>query len=237
MDKQRKIAVCLSPALISLYDIRNSTVVIIDIFRASSSMCYGISNGAEAIIPVAEVSSCAVYKDSDYLLAAERNGEVVDGFDFGNSPFSYTSEKVSGKTIVLTTTNGTKAIHLSREARQIVVGSFLNISALANWLSGQENDVILVCAGWKDNFSLEDSLFAGALLSKVASNFTLADDAAHATLDLFHVAEADIPAYLSKSAHSERLKKLNVEADIAFCLQTDLVDAIPVLKEDRLVKL
>lgn len=124
LDQTKEINVCLSPALIHLHDIRNSIVVVIDIFRATTSMCYGLANGAEGIIPVAEVSTCAIYKDHGYLLAAERNGEVVDGFDFGNSPFSYVSEKVNGRTIVLTTTNGTKAIHLSREAKNVVIGSF-----------------------------------------------------------------------------------------------------------------
>ena len=96
--QQRKLDVCLSPALLHLHDIRESIVVVIDIFRATSSMCYGLANGAEAIIPVASVEACRSYADTDYLLAAERNGEVVLGFDFGNSPFSYTAEKVAGKT-------------------------------------------------------------------------------------------------------------------------------------------
>lgn len=200
-------------------------------------MCYGISNGAEAIIPVAEVSTCAVYKDSNFLLAAERNGEVVDGFDFGNSPFSYTADKVAGRVIVLTTTNGTKAIHLSREAKQVVIGSFLNLSALANWLKQQKGRVLLVCAGWKDNFNLEDTLFAGALVDQLENTFHLADDGALAARDLYLHAQDDINGYLAKSAHSERLRKLNIEADIAFCLQKDIVDAIPVLDGDRLIRL
>src|ERR1700749_1221308 len=103
-----EINVCLSPALIPLFEVENYIVVVMDIFRASSSICYGIENGAEAIIPVSRVEECAAFgeKGLDYLLAAERDGKVVDGFDFGNSPFSYTAEKVAGKTVVLTTTNG-----------------------------------------------------------------------------------------------------------------------------------
>src|SRR5690606_24551808 len=114
-DKQGRlnVEVCLTPALLPLYDIENSIVVVIDIFRATSSICYGIENGADAIIPVSHVEECAAYQVSGCLLAAERDGKVVEGFDFGNSPFSYVAEKVQGKTIVLTTTNGTHAIHLS----------------------------------------------------------------------------------------------------------------------------
>src|SRR6201996_1312630 len=158
--------VCLTPALIPLYQVENYIVVIIDIFRATSSICYGMDNGAEAIIPVAEVEECLAYQEKypHYLLAAERNGEVVTGFDFGNSPFSYTKEKVAGKIVVLTTTNGTQALHLSRNAKKVVIGSFLNLTAICNWLKDQQDDVLLVCAGWKNNFNLEDTTFAGAVI-------------------------------------------------------------------------
>src|SRR5580698_3214274 len=161
--------VCLSPALLSLYNVPEYIVVIVDIFRATSSICYGIENGAEAIIPVAEVDECAAYRDkgTHYLIAAERDGSVVEGFDFGNSPFSYTKEKVSGKTVVLTTTNGTQALHLSRSAKKVVIGSFLNLTALCNWLKDQHDDVLLVCAGWKNNFNLEDTIFAGAVADQL----------------------------------------------------------------------
>src|SRR6201986_4047870 len=138
--------VCLTPALIPLYQVENYIVVIIDIFRATSSICYGIDNGAEAIIPVSQVEECSAYREKglDYLLAAERDGKVVDGVDFGNSPFSYTAEKVAGKTVVLTTTNGTHALHLSRSAKRIVIGSFLNLTALSTWLKNQHEHILLV---------------------------------------------------------------------------------------------
>src|SRR6185312_11340150 len=164
-----ELNVCLTPALIPLYNVGDYIVVIIDIFRATSSICYGIENGAEAIIPVSQVEECAAYRERglDYLLAAERDGAVVDGFDFGNSPFSYTTEKVAGKTVVLTTTNGTHALHISRGAKKIVTGSFLNLTALCNWLKKQDENILLVCAGWKNNFNLEDTFFAGAVIEQL----------------------------------------------------------------------
>ncbi len=239
MSEKLKIETCLTPALLPLYQIENSIVVIIDIFRATSSICYGIENGAEAIIPVAQVEECAAYREKglDYLLAAERNGEVVAGFDFGNSPFSYTSEKVSGKTIVLTTTNGTHALHLSRGAKKVVIGSFLNLSALCNWLISQQENILLVCAGWKNNFNLEDTLFAGAVVDKLQSDAYQTDDSSTAANDLFQLAKHDLNTYLQKTAHSERLKKLGIEEDIKFCLQVDVTTAIPVLQGEKLVKL
>lgn len=236
---QRKLEVCLTPALIPLYKVEDYIVVIIDIFRATSSICYGIENGAEAIIPVAEVAECAAYREkgSEFLLAAERNGEVVEGFDFGNSPFSYTPEKVGGKTVVLTTTNGTHALHLSRAAKKVVIGSFLNLSALSAWLGDQQEDILLVCAGWKNNFNLEDSLFAGAVVEKLKDAGYKLDDSAIGANDLYQAGQNDINAYLKKSSHSERLKKLGIEADVAFCLQVDEITAIPILEGDKLVKL
>jgi 2-phosphosulfolactate phosphatase len=231
--------VCLTPALLPLFNVEEYIVVVIDIFRATSSICYGIENGAEAIIPVSQVEECAAYREKglDYLLAAERDGSVVDGFDFGNSPFSYTKEKVAGKTIVLTTTNGTHALHLSRSAKRIVIGSFLNLSALSNWLNTQNENVLLVCAGWKNNFNLEDTLFAGAVIEQLKDKGFVLDDAALAANDLFQVGKSDINGYLKKTSHGERLKKLGIEKDIEFCLQVDLTTAIPVLEGEKLVKL
>ncbi len=234
-----KLEVCLTPALISLYDVEQYIVVIVDIFRATSSICYGIENDAEAIIPVSEVEACSAYRAQGlgYLLAAERNGEVVAGFDFGNSPFSYTKEKVAGKTVVLTTTNGTQALHLSRTAKKVVIGSFLNLTALCNWLKTQNENILLVCAGWKNNFNLEDTMFSGAVIEQLkGSNFKL-DDPAIAANDLYQLGKDDLNAYVAKTSHSDRLKKLGIEADIAFCLNVDLTTAIPVLEGERLVML
>lgn len=237
MDK--KLEVCLTPALLHLYPVEEYVVVIIDIFRATSSICYGIENGAEAIIPVAEVEECLAYqqKNPEYLLAAERNGEVVPGFDFGNSPFSYTVDKVAGKTIVLTTTNGTQALYLSRKARQIAIGSFLNLTSVCNWLKTLDDNVLLVCAGWKYNFNLEDTLFAGAVVEQLKLHGYKLDDPAIAANDLYQLGKHDVSEYLKKTSHSERLKKLGIEKDIAFCLNIDTANAIPILQDNKLVKL
>jgi len=237
--QKKLLEVCLTPALLPLYKVEDYIVVIIDIFRATSSICYGIENGAEAIIPVSEVEECAAYREKglNYLLAAERNGEVVAGFDFGNSPFAYTAEKVAGKTVVLTTTNGTHALHLSRNAKKIVIGSFLNLTALCNWLKTQEENILMVCAGWKNNFNLEDTLFAGAVIEQLKGDCYVLDDPALAANDLFQIGKNDISLYLSKTSHGERLKKLGIEKDIAFCLQVDITTAIPVLEGEKLVKL
>lgn len=234
----RTIEVCLTPALLNLYAIENSIVVVIDILRATSSITYGIDNGAEAIIPVAQVEDCLAYADRGYLLAAERNGEVVAGYDFGNSPFSYTAAKVAGKTIVLTTTNGTKAMHMAQErAHHVVVGSFLNLTALCNWLKTQDKDVLLLCAGWKDKFNLEDTLFAGAVVNALRKDFVHFDDSCVAAEDMYLLAKDDLRGYLKKSSHNHRLEQLNIEEDVKFCLKLDLCKTIPVLEGPKLVAL
>jgi len=235
--QKRNLEVCLTPALLHLHDFTNSIVVVIDIFRATSSICYGIENGAESIIPVATIEACESYRNSDFLLAAERNGEVVDGFDFGNSPFSYTEDKVSGKTIVLTTTNGTHAINMSRGAHKIVIGSFLNLAALCDWLKTQPNDILLLCSGWKDKVNLEDTLFAGGVVHCLREENYALDDAGIASEDLYNLAKDDLNTYLKKTSHSERLKKLGIEEDIKFCLNLNITKEIPVLDGERLVKM
>ena len=233
----KSIRVCLSPALLPFYKQEDTIAVVIDIFRATSCMCYGLANGARAIIPVAELDECLAYQSNGHLLAAERDGQVVTGFDFGNSPFSYTREKVAGKTVVLTTTNGTQAIQQCRNAHTLVIGSFLNISVLTDWLKQQPRHLLLVCAGWKNQFSLEDTVFAGALVHRLKTHFGELDDAAYAAESLYLEGHNDLAAYLGKASHSKRMQHLHITQDISFCLQEDIVSVIPMLKGDELVPL
>ncbi len=231
----REIEVCLSPVLIPSYKIEGRIVVVIDIFRATSSICYGIENGATEIIPVASVEECKSYEGQGFLLAAERNGEVVNGFHFGNSPFSYTKEKVAQKKVVLTTTNGTHAIQQAKAAYKIIIGSFLNLDSLCEWLAKQHQDVLLLCSGWKNKFNLEDTLFAGAVVHKLKDDFNHYCDAAIAAEDMYLLAKDNLREYLYKSSHSQRLKELNIEDDIQFCLKQNICRTIPVLEEGKLV--
>lgn len=233
----RTLEVCLSPSLIPHYETDGRIVVVIDIFRATSSICYGFENGAIEIIPVATVEECKSYEGQGYLLAAERNGEVVEGFNFGNSPFSYTEEKVSGKKIVLTTTNGTHAISQAKNADKIVVGSFLNLDAISTWLSNENSNVLLLCSGWKNKFNLEDTLFAGAVVNQLRDKVDNFCDAAIAAEDLYLKAKDGLREYLYKSSHSQRLKELNIEDDIQFCLKQNICKSIPVLKDNKLVRM
>jgi 2-phosphosulfolactate phosphatase len=232
----RNLEVCFSPAMFRRYENPQSVVVIIDIFRASSAICTAFANGAEAIIPVAEVEEAREYKKKGFLVAAERDGYVLDFADFGNSPFNFSRDKVEGRTIAYSTTNGTKLIHMASSARSVVIGAFLNISSLCDWLALQERDVVLFCAGWKDKFNLEDTLCAGAIAGRLmgSGRFTTICDSLHASTDLWSIAKSDPLAYLEKAAQRSRLRDKGLDDCIEFCLQTDFTELIPVLTGNML---
>lgn len=234
-----KVDACFSPKLYPVYEDKESIVVIIDVLRATSAICTAFHHGAEKIIPVATVDEARKYKESGMMAGAERDAIKVDGFEFGNSPFDYMGPEVAGKTIALTTTNGTQAIDVSRNAYKVVIGAFTNISALCDWLVSQNRNVLLLCSGWKNRFNLEDSLFAGAVTTELVKrnrNFKLGDGCL-ALKYLFQIAEKTPARFLSRASHKERLSRLGLKDDIRYCLQKDMTDVIPVLEGDALVKM
>ena len=228
---KRKLETCFSPALFEAEAHENSIVVILDILRASSAICTAFANGADSIIPVSEVSQAKDYKSKGYLVAAERDGFVLDFADFGNSPFNFTKEKVEGKTIVYSTTNGTGLINLASSSFKTVIGSFLNIEALTQWLIKQEKDILLLCAGWKNRFNIEDSVCAGAIAEKLMKSgyFATICDSTYAAIDLWSLARPDLPGYIEKAAQRSRLRDKKLDDCIGFCLTPDFTDKIPVM--------
>jgi 2-phosphosulfolactate phosphatase len=234
---RRTLETCFSPALYEPEEHLNSIVVIIDILRATSAICTAFENGASSIIPVATVEEALEYKKQGYMVAAERDGYVLDFADFGNSPFNFTREKVSGKTIVYSTTNGTGIINKASNACYIVIGSFLNISALADWITSQDRNVILFCAGWKNRFNLEDSICAGAIASRLIATSLYATkcDSTHAAVDLWSLASSNIMVYINKVAQRTRLRDKGLDDCIEFCLTPDFTKKIPVVKDGILV--
>ena len=236
---KRKLETCFSPALYEAEGHTNSIVVIIDILRASSAICTAFANGAVSIIPVSEVAEARDYKSKGYLVAAERDGFILDFADFGNSPFNFTKEKVSGKTIVYSTTNGTGIIKLASSAFMTVIGSFLNIGALTKWLIKQDKDVLLLCAGWKNRFNIEDTVCAGAIADILMRSdcCTTICDSTFASIDLWSLASPDLPGYIEKAAQRTRLRDKNLDDCIEFCLTPDFTDKIPVMKNRVLVDL
>ncbi len=230
-DQMKNIDVCLSPELIHLYDIKDKSVVIVDILRATSCMTSGIANGVKSITPFANLEECKAMKNQGYIIAGERNGKKVDGFDLGNSPFDYKQEFLTDQKIAVTTTNGTVAIEKSKSAALIIIGSFLNKNAVCNFLQQQTHDILVLCAGWKGKFNLEDTLFAGALIAELGHAFKPSCDAPLAARSLYKEAKDDLIQYLQNSSHVQRLQKLDIGKDIAYCLKENEYDVVPVLNE------
>ena len=234
-----KIEVCYTPQAYNLFHKDEAVVVVIDVFRATSAIVTAFYNGVSKMIPVATVQEAKEYQANGFMAAAERDGEMMDGFELGNSPFGYMNSKVKGKTIAISTTNGTQAIEASRKASKIIIGSFLNLDVVCDYLVAQKKDVILVCAGWKNKFNLEDTLFAGAVVDKLTSesDFQIDCDSAIASKHLYNVAKNDMYDFLSNSSHRNRLAKLDLERDIKYCLTLNLCPIIPVMEGKYLVKM
>ena len=234
---QRKIEVCYSPALFPVYYAsKNCVVVVIDIFRATSAICTAFQHGVKKIIPVGTVDEAREYQSKGLVAAAERHGEIVEGFDIGNSPFSYMKGDLKGKEVVLTTTNGTKAIERAKAADTIIIGSFLNLNAVCDFLIKENKNVILLCAGWKDRYNLEDSLFAGAVVNRLMKEevFTGLADSSLAANYMYELAKNDLNKFLKNSSHRRRLARLNLERDIEYCLQTNTMDIVPIFQGNGL---
>lgn len=230
----------LSPALLHLYDVSNSIVVIIDVLRATSTIATVLYNGAKCIIPVDSVAACIrIGKQIEGITAGERDGKVAEGLSYGNSPFEYPRGFVSGKTLVLTTTNGTKLLHMALEkgAKKIITGSFGNLSAVCDYLIEQKRHVILGCAAWKDRVNIEDTLFAGAVISRIKEHFTINCDASQMAETMYKDARKDLFEFLKNkhASHYLRLSKFGLEKDIRYCLTEDAANVLCVYEGGKLV--
>ena len=239
IDTRKRIEVCFTPGEYAYFKDEFETVVVIDVLRATSAICTAFQYGVAAIIPVPTIEEAMAYKNQGYLAGAERKGQIVEGFDFGNSPFSYMREEFKGQEVVLTTTNGTKSLDVAKDAEIVVVGSFLNLEALSIWLSKQEKNVLCLCSGWQDKFNLEDTICAGAISDYLLStgNFTSDEDSSIAAKYLYLSAKDNYFGYLKSSSHRRRLKNLNLNEDIKYCLTPNQTNVIPILKDGKLVQL
>ena len=230
----------LSPALLQLYNVSNSIVVIIDVLRAASTIATVLHNGAKCIIPVDSVAECIrIGKQIEGITAGERDGQVAEGLEYGNSPFEYPREFVSGKTLVLTTTNGTKLLHiaLDKGAKKIITGSFVNLTAVCNYLIEKKRPVILGCAAWKDRVNIEDTLFAGAVINRIKDHFEINCDASQIAETMFTDAKEDLYEFLKNknASHYHRLAKFGLEKDIRYCLSEDTANVLCVYDGGKLV--
>ena len=240
MSGKPSLYTSLSPALVHLYDITNGIVVIIDVLRATSTIATALFNGAKAVIPVDSVSRCMeLGRQIDGITAGERDGKIAEGLEHGNSPFEYSRDFIEGKTLVLTTTNGTRLLQMALEkgAKEIVTGSFPNLAAVCEHLVQMKRDVILGCAAWKDRVNMEDVLFAGAVISNVRKYFDINCDSSHIAEAMYEKGKKDLFGFLKKNnaSHYHRLMNFGLEKDIRYCLTEGEANILPTYDEGKLV--
>ncbi len=232
------LEVILTPALLPLYNLQDKIVVVIDILRATTSICVAFETGVNKIIPVSTPEECIKFKEQNFLCAAERNAIKVEGFDMGNSPFEFLNPEIKNRNIAFTTTNGTKAINLSQQAgaAQIAIGSFLNLKFLSDWLIKQEKDIVLLCAGWKDKANLEDTLFAGAVIKNIKQYFEMDCDSGLMAEAQFILSESNLENIVRQSSHAKRFQKLHSKTDdVKYCLQMNTINLVPKMEGDFLI--
>ncbi len=235
---KRKIEVCFTVESAPYYDVSNSNVVVVDIFRATSAICAAFANGAKAIIPIPTEQEAEEAKKKGYVVAAERNGQKLPFADFGNSPFNFTPERVGGREVAYSTTNGTRAISAASQGKSVVIGSFINISSVADWIVNQSSgDLLILCAGWKGKYCIEDPLFAGALAQKLMATdkFVTDCDSTQTSIQLWDMAKTNIMGYLENVAQRHRLKKLGLDDVLEYCFTPDSSNQVPVLVDGKLV--
>ena len=232
----------LSPALLHLYDVTDSVVVIIDVLRATSTITTALFNGAEAVIPVDTVKGAIQLGETlpGSVTAGERDGRVAEGLAHGNSPFEYSPDFIGGRVLVLTTTNGTKLLHMALEkgAEEIITGSFPNLSAVCDHLLRSGKNVILGCAAWKDRVNMEDTLFAGAVIDRIGAHYDINCDSSHFAQQLYTIAKNDLFGFMKAqdASHYHRLSNYGLEKDIRYCLTPDVANVLPWFDGIRLVR-
>ncbi len=221
-------------------DVRDKTAVIIDVLRATTTITTALHNGAAGLIPVAdmdEVNKIAQNLDSSqYLLCGEKNGVKIEGYHLGNSPLEYTPDAIEGKTLIFKTSNGTQAIARAGKAKEILIGSFLNINAVVEALREKERDIVLICAGWRGRLAIEDMLCAGQIVHRLYDGQlperTL--DGAKVAFSLYEKYADRIESVISASNHAVRLQEKVNGDDVSYSCQLNSINILPVLN-DRII--
>ena len=228
-----------SPRLLDIYDVSNSIVVIIDVFRATSTIATALHNGALKIIPVDSVEKCIAIGNATpkSITAGERDGKIIEGLAHGNSPAEYPRSFIEGKTLVLTTTNGTKLLHMALKngADEVITGSFPNLSAVCDHLIAQKKNVILGCSAWKDRINLEDTLFAGAVIHRIKEHFTIHCDSSLMAEQMYQLHKEDMKSFIRLTTHWHRLAAYGLEKDLEYCVTADAANVLPVYKSGALI--
>ncbi len=234
---KHQLDICLSPQLYDLHKMQNQVVVIIDVIRASTSICVALNNGVQAIAPVASINEALTFKKKGYITAGERDSKKLDGFDLGNSPFDFEEPDLKSKKLAITTTNGTQAIDIAKDSDEIIVGSFINALAVTDHLLAAGNNVLLLCAGWTNKVNVEDTLFAGMLAQELmaSGSFDHNSDSVNLAIELYKLASPTLLEFILSNSPRLAGKYDRLKADIERCLERNKINLVPILKGDHLV--
>ncbi|MBN2615209.1 MAG: 2-phosphosulfolactate phosphatase [Bacteroidales bacterium] len=238
MAGSKTVEVVLAPGLFTSFITEKPyVVVVVDVFRATTSICAALDYGVKAIIPVKRIRHARFLKRLGYIVAAERGGKKVRFADLDNSATSFFQSKFKGKEIVYSTTNGTKAIKRGAGGSEIVIGSFVNLQALADWLKKTDKNVLIFCAGWKNKVNMEDTLFAGALTNLLINQhgFTTECDSAKMSKHQWEIAQKDIISYIENASHRNRLRNLVDDELLDYTFKMNSSSIVPILKGYKIV--
>ena len=234
-----RLCVCFTPADVRADDVEGASAIVIDVVRATSCIVEAMANGAEAVLPAVSIDEAVRLRDSvagdEVLLCGERHGLRIEGFDLGNSPAEFTAEAIGGRRLVMTTTNGTKALAAAAEAERILPASFLNLGAVADAVRG-DRAVVIICAGRAGRFAMDDTVCAGHMLRRVLDGFggpVVLDERARAAVDLagVHGVSAQM---LAATEAGQALVEVGLGGDLALCASADRHKIVPMMR-DRII--
>ncbi len=238
-DQRGRVEVCFSPNLYPLHKDEHHIAVVIDVLRATTAICTAFHHGVGRIIPLETIEEAREYQRKGYHAAAERKGRIVEGFELGNSPLGFKTDRFRGETVAMTTTNGTQAIKEVADMPEVLIGAFVNLDAICTYLRKREQNVLLLCAGWENRFNLEDTICAGAIADRLinSGHFVSLHDSSISAKYLYRSARDNYFGFLKSSSHRRRLKDLDLGEDIKFSLTPNQTDVIPVLRKGALIRL
>lgn len=228
----KTIDVALIPNVVNAQQVTGSVAIVIDVLRASSTMLTALFNGAKQIIPVIEPEEAKnmarKLNPGEWLLCGEREGDKIPGFDLGNSPLEFNKEAVAGKTVIMSTTNGTKACHSAQNAGSVYISCFLNLTAVSDVVKQTNENIQIITSGKEGRFSLEDTVCAGAIVEKLnTENSYLLTDAARVAQILYTIYRSNIRDMLAACEHGVYLTSLGYTQDLDYCAQIDTLQLVP----------
>jgi len=238
-----KIALFLTSVPVDKAELEGYNVVVIDVLRATTSICAALSAGARGVVPTATSGEAgdmrAKVGPDNVVLAGERSGVKIEGFDLGNSPAEFTPETVDGKLVIMTTTNGTLALRRATGGRMLLAGALVNISKIAETIAADPRDLMLVCSGREGHFSIEDTICGGLLIHQLVTQYQIEvdlNDAGSLALLLYRTNKSAIRQAIAQGEHGRFLTEIGFGGDVELATALDSIPIVPVLRDGRLVR-